>query len=133
MYLAHASEDKESIVRPFARLLESKGIDFWFDEAELKWGDSLYQGINKGLKISEYVICFMTDAFLERGWPQGELGSAAVEELTGTEKRLLPIMVTASEKVFQEYPMLQDKIFKRWEEGSQNIIEELEAILAEDS
>ena len=37
VFLSHVSEDKEQIVRPFARALFFLGIPYWLDEAELKW------------------------------------------------------------------------------------------------
>jgi hypothetical protein len=76
VFLSHLSGDKEDIVRPFARALEAESIDFWLDEAELKWGDSLAKGINAGLAISEYLVCFVSEGFVQREWTQGEFGAA---------------------------------------------------------
>jgi len=39
VFLNHVSDDKEDIVRPFARALEAEGISYWLDEAELKWAE----------------------------------------------------------------------------------------------
>ena len=44
VYLAHGSEDKETIVRPLAQRLLEKGIDVWFDNWEIRAGDSLSVG-----------------------------------------------------------------------------------------
>lgn len=62
-----------------------------------------------------------------------ELGAAVAEEMATGQKRFLPIVATDPERVFDDYPLLRDKIFKRWDEGLENIVEELETILAEDS
>ena len=49
VYLAHGSEDKETIVRPLAQRLLEKGIDVWFDNWEIRAGDSLRQKMEEGL------------------------------------------------------------------------------------
>ena len=131
VYLCHASEDKENFVRPFSRALEAKGIRFWFDEAELLWGDSLSHSINKGLAISDYIICFISDAFLERGWPQAEMNAGMTQEIGSGEKKVLPILLADPEKVFDECPILRDKIYKKWTDGIENIVAFLERVLEE--
>ena len=41
VFISHASEDKDSVVRPLAQALVAKGLKVWYDEFELKIGDSL--------------------------------------------------------------------------------------------
>ena len=52
IFICHASEDKEAIVRPLVESFKQAGISCWYDEAEIKWGDSITQKVNEGLKIS---------------------------------------------------------------------------------
>lgn len=128
VFLSHVSEDKESIVRPFARALEAEGITFWLDEAELGWGDSLSRGINKGLATSEYVIAFLTESFMTRGWPQAELGAALTAQTSSGQKKLLPIMVADRDKVVKEFPTLGDLLYKNWSDGHEQIIRDLKRL-----
>ena len=51
VFISHASEDKDEIVRPLAIALRNAGLTVWYDEFELKIGDSLRQKIDKGLKV----------------------------------------------------------------------------------
>lgn len=125
VFLSHASEDKDTMVRPFARRLDAEGISYWLDEAELFWGDSLNRGLNKGLATSDAVVCFVTEAFLSRGWPQDELAGAVA-----AGKPVLPILSTSIETLRSEYPILADKLFKRWDDGLDAITEELKRVLA---
>ena len=129
VFLSHCSDDKVTYVRPFARALEARGINYWLDEAELRWGDSLTQGMNRGLAISEYVVCFISDAFMERGWPEAELGAALSAQLSGGGKTILPILIADRETVFQEYPLLRDRLARRWEAGIDALVRELESRL----
>ena len=41
VFISHASEDKEEVVRPLANALKDEGLSVWYDEFELKIGDSL--------------------------------------------------------------------------------------------
>ena len=125
IFLSHCQDDNDKYVRPFARALESRGISYWLDEAELKWGDSLTNGINRGLAISEYVVCFISDAFIERGWPEAELGAALSEQMSGARTTVLPILIADSEGVFREYPLLRDRLARRWEVGIDALVEEI--------
>lgn len=45
VFISHASEDKESFVRPLAAALQERGFAVWFDESTLKLGDSLRRSI----------------------------------------------------------------------------------------
>lgn len=129
VFLSHVSEDKQQIVRPFARALEVEGIPFWLDEAELKWGDSLVKGVNKALATSDFFVPFISKQFIERGWPEAELGGALTAQLTDGRKRLLPIFVSDKKEVLKEYPVLAGFIYKDWNEGINNIVKDLKKIV----
>lgn len=47
-FISHASEDKESLARPLAEKLRDLGFSIWYDEFQLKVGDSLRRSIDKG-------------------------------------------------------------------------------------
>ncbi len=129
VFLCHVSEDKERFVRPFARLLETNGISFWLDEAEILWGDSLSLGVNKGLRISDYLICFISDSLVGRGWPEGELGAILSSEFSGRNQRVLPIIAGNEELIINEYPLIRDKRFVKWENGLEKILSELKSVI----
>lgn len=46
VFISHSSEDKDSIVRELANLLDKLGVKVWYDEFSLKVGDSLTQKID---------------------------------------------------------------------------------------
>src|SRR5207237_3845146 len=41
VFVCHAGEDKDSVVRPLALALQEQGLAVWYDEFELRIGDSL--------------------------------------------------------------------------------------------
>lgn len=59
-FISHASEDKAKVVKPLALRLEKMGYAIWYDEFELKVGDSLRQSIDRGLVNSPRALSFQT-------------------------------------------------------------------------
>jgi len=66
IFICHAGEDKEEIVRPMVEAFSQSGISCWYDEAEIRWGDSIVQKVNEGLAASRYVVVVFSAAHLFR-------------------------------------------------------------------
>ena len=125
VFVSHASEDKESFVRPLVDALRSSGLTVWFDEATLKVGDGLRRSIEKGLARSKYGIVVISKAFLAKEWPQRELDGLVSREEDGT-KVILPIWhnITAQE-VRSCSPMLADRLAVPSSGGVKTVVQEL--------
>ncbi|MHC4153583.1 MAG: toll/interleukin-1 receptor domain-containing protein [Planctomycetota bacterium] len=109
-FICHASEDKDDLVRPLAEKLEDMGFDIWYDEFELRVGDSLRESIDKGLAVSAYGIVVLSKAFFAKNWPQYELNGLVAREIEG-EKVVLPIWHNITKQdVLENSPPLADKI-----------------------
>jgi hypothetical protein len=94
-FIAHASEDKESFVRPLADAL-SRYVRVWYDEFTMTVGDSLRQKIDEGLATSRFGIVVLSPNFFAKKWPQDELDGLAARERDGT-KVILPIWLDIDE------------------------------------
>ena len=68
-FISHASEDKQAVVKPLARELARLGLQVWYDEFELKLGESLRQAIDRGLATSQFGIVVLSRAFFAKNWP----------------------------------------------------------------
>jgi len=109
-FISHASEDKDAIVRPLAKILTRMGFDIWYDEFELTVGDSLRQSIDKGLVNSNYGILILSKAFFAKNWPQYELNGLTAKEMDG-KKVILPIWHEVDKNDVLNYsPSLADKV-----------------------
>ena len=80
VFISHASEDKEEVVRPLAEKLMLRGIKVWLDEYELTLGDSLRRKIDHGLASSRFGLVILSKAFFSKEWPQKELDSLVAKE-----------------------------------------------------
>ena len=68
LFLSHASEDKETIVRELVNELQKYDMKVWYDEFSLETGDSLSRIIDKGLQESRYGLVILSPAFFQKGW-----------------------------------------------------------------
>lgn len=110
VFVSHASEDKLSFVRPFVECLKEKNVAVWYDESELKIGDSLRRSIDNGLKNSKYGIVVLSEAFFKKEWPQRELDGLFAREVNG-EKVILPIWHKISKNEVMGYsPIIADML-----------------------
>jgi len=115
VFICHASEDKPDVVKPLVGAFQQASISYWYDEAEIMWGDSITEKVNEGLRISRYVIVVLSEAFLSKKWPQRELNSVLNIEASTGEVRVLPLLTgtkEAKKRIIDHYPILNDKSYK---------------------
>jgi len=110
VFISHATEDKDEIVRPLANALVSAGLRVWYDEFELRIGDSLRRKIDAGLAKSRFGVVVLSHSFFAKNWPQYELDGLVTREMTG-EQVILPLWhrITKAEVIAQS-PSLADKV-----------------------
>lgn len=109
-FISHASEDKEDLVRPLADALQRQGLRVWYDEFELKVGDSLRRSIDRGLASSRFGIVVLSPDFFAKNWPQYELDGLVAKEIAGG-KVILPLWHKVSkDEVLAQSPSLSDKV-----------------------
>lgn len=122
VFISHASEDKDEVVRPLANSLQNKGIKVWYDEFEMKIGDSLRRKIDKGLANSRFGIVVISKNFIRKGWTNYELDGIITKAISG-EQILLPIWHNITKKEVIEFsPSLADKLARN---TAINTIEEI--------
>ena len=127
-FISHATEDKEDLVRPLADILRSMGHAIWYDEFQLKVGDSLRRSIDTGLASSRFGIVVLSPSFFAKQWPQYELDGLVAKEIAGG-KVILPLWHKVSKNEVLGYsPTLADKVALN---TASYTIDELGAALAE--
>jgi hypothetical protein len=110
VFISHASEDKDDIVRPLALALIEKGLDVWYDEFTLRIGDSLRQKIDRGVASSKVGLVVLSPSFIAKGWTNYELDGIVTRTVSG-EQTLLPIWHNITkQQVIDFSPSLADKV-----------------------
>lgn len=110
VFISHASEDKDLIVRSLANALIGNGLKVWYDEFTLRIGDSLRQKIDRGLANSRVGLVVLSPSFIAKGWTNYELDGIVTRTISG-EQILLPIWHDITkQQVIDFSPSLADKL-----------------------
>src|SRR6478672_601324 len=90
VFVCHASEDKDDFARPLATALQKEGVSVWFDEFEIRLGDSIVNKIEKGLANSRAGIIILSKFSLDKGWTIYETN--AIKQLhIANRLKLIPV------------------------------------------
>ena len=90
VFISHATEDKDEVARPLANALTAEGLQVWYDEFELRIGDSIRRKIDSGLARSRFGVVIISPFFFAKNWPQYELDGLVTREMTG-QQEILPL------------------------------------------
>lgn len=109
-FISHATEDKEEVVRRLVTRLCERGFEIWYDEFELKVGDSLRRSIDRGLAASRFGIVVLSPSFFAKNWPQYELDGLVAKEMS-SGKVILPLWHRVTKEDVLDYsPSLAEKV-----------------------
>jgi len=133
VFVSYASEDREAVVRPLAEQLEHCGLAVWYDQTQLRVGDSIRRKIDEGLARARYGVVILSPSFFDKHHPEQELDGLAQREQDGA-KVILPVWYEVAEKdVRRHSAWLAGRLAAKWEDGIAVVIEQLlGAIAAED-
>jgi TIR domain len=85
VYLAHASEDK-AIVKPLAEGLMQRGIQVWYDNWEIGYGDSLRRKMEEGLGDCTHFVVMLTETSINKPWVNEEIDAGLMGSVEGSAK-----------------------------------------------
>jgi len=128
VFISHATEDQDEVVRPLANALVSAGLRVWYSEFQLRIGDSLRRKIDAGLAQSRFGVVVLSPSFFAKNWPQYELDGLVTKEMGG-QQVILPLWhrLTKADVVARS-PSLADKLARNTADAT---IDEIAAEIAD--
>lgn len=90
-FLIHSSEDHQ-FVRRLAHDLMANGVEVFYDEWEIRAGDSLVRKIDQGIEGCDVFIPVLSPASLESPWVREELSAAIIKRIE-EHARIIPVML----------------------------------------
>lgn len=112
VFVSHAWEDKEDFVDEFVEALTALGVRVWYDKNQIKWGDSMRERIDDGLKKSRFGVAVLSPNYIAENkyWTKAELdGLFQLESVNG--KTLLPIWHNLTKQQVMNYsPIIANKL-----------------------
>ncbi len=114
VFISHATEDKDAVVRDLAHALQDEELDVWYDEFALRIGDNLRRKIDAGLTSSRFGVVVLSPHFFAKEWSQYELDGLVTREMSGEQQIILPLWHDISrDEVAARSPSLANKVALR--------------------
>lgn len=121
VFISYASEDREAVADPLARLLAGFGLRVWYDQTDLKVGDSLRKTIDTALAQSRYGVVILSKHFFSKHYPNRELDGLAQREVEGRNV-ILPVWHDVTDADVRHFsPPLADRVARKWSEGAETV------------
>jgi hypothetical protein len=131
VFISHASEDKDSFVRPLATKLAELGLIVWYDEFSLRPGDSLRRSIDAGLSRCRHAAVVLSPKFIEKRWTNWELDGLVGRHIEASRSLIIPIWLGISASQIREYsPPLADIVALKADNGVAAIANRILAIVS---
>lgn len=124
VFICHASEDKPA-ARALANAMKGLGADVWFDEWEIRVGESIVQRIGDALGTISHLVVLLSLNSVEKPWVRKELSSALMRQLSQQSVTVLPVRLDNCSVP----PLLADIKYADARNGVETALAELEKSL----
>jgi formylglycine-generating enzyme required for sulfatase activity len=91
VFISYSSKDK-NFAEKLAADLRASGAGVWFDQWEIRVGDSITQKINDGIHDNDYLAVVLSPDSVTSPWVRKELNAAMMKELDRRSVFVLPIL-----------------------------------------
>jgi tetratricopeptide (TPR) repeat protein len=97
VFISYNHEDKD-FASCLANDLKSSGLSVWWDQWEIKVGDSIIQKVSDGIDGSAHLVVVLSPYSVKSDWVKREVGSALMRQLS-IEKDIitLPVLIADCE------------------------------------
>lgn len=96
VFLSHNAADKD-LARRLGAQLRLTGADVWFDEWEIRAGDSIPSRISEALEIVDTVILLWSAEANSSQWVRAEFESAITRGMDDGSLRVIPVVLDDTE------------------------------------
>ena len=132
VFVCYASEDREAVAGPLAAFLSELGLRVWYDQMELRVGDSLRRKIDAGLRRCRFGVVILSENFFGKHYPESELNGLDQREQDGG-KVILPVWHDVDVEVVRGHsPRLADRVALKWQDGIAAVVAGLLEVIAPD-
>lgn len=119
-FISYSSHDR-GFAQKLAQDLKARNLGVWFDQWEIKVGDSLITKIGKGIRENDFLIVVLSAKSVQSEWVKKELNEAMQKEIREKRVVVLPVLLEACELP----PFLSDKRHADFSKNYEAALEEL--------
>lgn len=106
VFISYSNKDRQFVER-LASDLKATGLRVWYDQWELKVGDSLISKISAGIRAQDYLVVVLSRSSVTSEWVRKELSAALMRELNEKRVIVLPVLIENCEIP----PLISDKVY----------------------
>jgi parallel beta-helix repeat protein len=92
VFLSHNHQDKPQ-VRQLATRLRDAGLNVWFDEWSVRFGDDIYMAVEQGLEISQTLLLCLSPHALGSDWVTLERSTVLFRDPANKHRRFIPLLL----------------------------------------
>lgn len=96
IFISYNYNDRNFVER-LASDLKNADFAVWWDEWEIKVGDSIVQKVSEGIKGSAYLGVVLSPHSVQSPWVQREIGAAFIRQLAERKITILPLLIADCE------------------------------------
>ncbi|MEO0853523.1 MAG: toll/interleukin-1 receptor domain-containing protein, partial [Cyanobacteria bacterium J06648_11] len=125
IFLSHASDDKQPFVKGLYDALRARGLQVWYDAAEIELGDDFRQKMRAGLKTSQFGVVVLSPRFF-RYWPEQEVSALFTLDSATKRKKILPVLLDLTwEQLVAQDPFLGARASASASDGAQKVADQI--------
>ena len=91
IFISHSSKDG-ALAEKLARDLRAAGFDVWYDDDQIRVGDTIIDMIEKGISKRDYMIIILSSDAVASLWVRNELLMFLNEEIERNKKVIMPVL-----------------------------------------
>jgi TIR domain-containing protein len=91
VFLSHSHTDKK-VARKIYQYLTRRGILVWFDEAELRFGDSLIDKLTNAIDSVDILLALISRNSVQSEWVKKEIEIAMNQEIASRLVKVIPML-----------------------------------------
>jgi hypothetical protein len=91
VFLSYTHSDRAFAER-LAIDLTRAGVQVWFDEWEIRAGESIVERVGEGLEQNDYLLVLLSPASVRSAWVRRELNSSVLRSLQRKSVTIIPVM-----------------------------------------
>jgi len=96
IFISHASADKD-FARKLSADLKRAGHEPWLDEWDVRIGESIVSGIERGIDRAEHLILVLSPRSVKSSWVAEEWRSAYWQQVESGRVKILPVLIEECE------------------------------------
>ena len=113
VFISHATKDKVDYVDKLAEAISSIGINVFYDDDCIAWGDKIQERIEEALDSCKLAVVVISENYFGRQWTEHELRTLLQRQSVEQRKIIMPILHNVSKtQLIEHYPELSNIKFK---------------------